>query len=95
VSELDIIAMKAPRVWLCWWGATCNLTPSKIRKTYPVPGFRVLWRRSVYPFTVERLVAVGGQAPLTAIQAWYELGARPHLGHKNPPETGNEVLIQR
>ena len=95
VSELDIVAMKAPRVYLCWWGATCNLTPSRIRDTYPVPGFRVLWRKSVYPFTVERLVAVGGHASITAVQAWYELGARPHLGLANPPETGNEVLIQR
>jgi hypothetical protein len=95
VSQLDIIAMKAPRIWLCWWGATCNLTPSKIKASYPVPGFRVLWRRSVYPFTVEHLVAVNGRATITAVQAWYELGARPFLGLRKPPETGNEVIIQR
>jgi mannosyltransferase len=95
VSQLDIIAMKAPRIYLCWWGATCNLTPSRIRDTYPVPGFRVVWRRRVYPFTVEHLVAIGGHATISAIQAWFELGARPFLGHKDPPETGNEVLVQR
>lgn len=95
VSQLDIIAMKAPRIYLCWWGATCNLTPSKIKQSYPVPGFRVVWRRSVYPFTVERLVAIGGHATINAVQAWYELGARPFLGLRKPPETGNEVLIQR
>ncbi|HZU59374.1 MAG TPA: hypothetical protein VE983_00310, partial [Solirubrobacteraceae bacterium] len=94
VSELDIVAMQAPRVYLCWWGATCNLTPSTIRSTYPVSGFRVLWRRSVYPFTVERMVAIRGQATLTAAQAWFGLAARPHLGSRPHLETGNEVLVQ-
>ena len=92
--EFDVIAMQAPRVNLCWWGATCNLTPSVLQRSYPVRGFRVLWRRSVYPFTVERLVAVGGPATITASQAWFGLGARPHLRTGGQVETGNEVLVQ-
>jgi hypothetical protein len=95
VSEVDIVAMQAPRVYLCWWGATCNLTPSRLQRSYPVPGFRALWRRSVYPFTVERLVAVSGHATITAAQAWFELGARPRIGPHRRRVNGNEVLIQR
>jgi hypothetical protein len=95
VSEFDIVAMQAPRVDLCWWGATCNLTPSTLAPSYPVRGFRVLWRRSVYPFTVERMVATGGQATITAAQAWFGLGAQPHVGKPPNRETGNELLIQQ
>jgi hypothetical protein len=95
VSELDVVAMQAPRVNLCWWGATCNLVPSTLRATYPVPGFRMLWRRGVYPFTVERLVAAHGRATITATQAWFRLDARPHLGTSDHRVTGNEVLVQR
>jgi mannosyltransferase len=94
VQEFDVVAMQAPRVPLCWWGATCNLTPSTIQGSYPVSGFRVLWRRSVYPFTVERLVAVNGHATITAARAWFHLGARPHLGKAPDRETGNEALVQ-
>jgi 4-amino-4-deoxy-L-arabinose transferase-like glycosyltransferase len=95
VSELDIVAMQAPRVNLCWWGATCNLTPSTLRSSYPLPGFRVLWRRSVYPFTVERLVPLHGRATITARQAWFGLDARPRIGPLGRRVNGNEVLIQR
>jgi 4-amino-4-deoxy-L-arabinose transferase-like glycosyltransferase len=95
VSEFDIVAMQAPRVNLCWWGATCNLTPSTLQRSYPVSGFRVLWRRSVYPFTVERMVAVEGRARITAAQAWFGLGARPHIRSGSQLETGNEVLVER
>ncbi len=95
VSEFDIVAMRAPRVDLCWWGATCNLTPSTLRSSYPIKGFRVLWRRSVYPFTVERMVAVSGHATITASQAWFELGVRPRLGKSPRLVNGNELLVQR
>ncbi|MFL5824343.1 MAG: glycosyltransferase family 39 protein [Solirubrobacteraceae bacterium] len=93
--EFDVVAVQAPRVDLCWWGATCNLTPSHLETRYPVKGFRVLWRRSVYPFTVERFVAVGGSSTITASQAWFGLGARPHIRSGGQVETGNEVLVQR
>jgi hypothetical protein len=95
VNELDIVAMQAPRVPLCWWGATCNLTPSTIQKSYPIKGFRVLWRRSVYPFTVERMVAVHGPVTITALHAWSDLGARKHIRSGGQVETGNELLVQQ
>lgn len=57
VGELDVIAISAPRVNLCWWGAACNLTPSRLQRAYPIPGFHVAWIRRVYQFTVMRLVA--------------------------------------
>ena len=94
VRELDIVAMRAPRVNLCWWGATCNLTPSTIQKTYPIKGFHVVWRRSVYPFTVQRLVSDGAPVKITALHAWSDLGARKFLGPPGHRVTGNEVLVQ-
>ncbi len=60
VSEIDVIAISAPRVPLCWWGAACNLTGSAMQASYPIPGFRELWVRKAYQFTVMRLVSDGG-----------------------------------
>jgi hypothetical protein len=57
VTELDVVSIAAPRVRLCWWGAACNLSPTRLQGSYPVPGFRVLWRRPAFQFTVMRLVA--------------------------------------
>ncbi|MBV9839731.1 MAG: glycosyltransferase family 39 protein [Solirubrobacterales bacterium] len=57
VSELDVVSISAPRVALCWWGAACNLSPSTLQRSYPVPGFRQLWVKHVYQFTVMRLVS--------------------------------------
>ena len=94
VRELYIVAMQAPRVNLCWWGATCNLTPSKIQKSYPINGFHIVWRRSVYPFTVERAVANSAPVTITALHAWSDLGARKFLGPPGHRVTGNEVLVQ-
>jgi hypothetical protein len=65
VSELDVVAISAPRVALCWWGAACNLTPSKLQAGYPVPGFRVVWRRRAYQFTVLHMVATQGPVRIT------------------------------
>jgi hypothetical protein len=65
VSELDVVSISAPRVDLCWWGAACNLTPSQMQSSYPVPGFRVVWRRRAYQFTVLHMVATGGPALVT------------------------------
>jgi mannosyltransferase len=56
-TELDIVAIAAPRVPLCWWGSACNLTPSTMQASYPVPGFHELWVRHEYQFTIMRLVA--------------------------------------
>ncbi len=56
VSELDIVSFTAPRVRLCWWGAACNLSGTRMQSSYPVRGFHVLWRRHAYQFTVLRMV---------------------------------------
>jgi hypothetical protein len=57
VRELDVISIKAPRVSLCWWGAACNLTGTRMQRSYPIAGFHELWRRQAYQFTVMRLVS--------------------------------------
>jgi mannosyltransferase len=57
VSEFDVVSISSPRVQLCWWGAACNLSGSRIQSSYAIPGFHVLWRRQAYQFTVMRLVA--------------------------------------
>ncbi len=57
VSEVDVIAIKAPRVHLCWWGAACNLTPSPAQLTYPIPGFTPVSTTRAYQFTIVKLVA--------------------------------------
>ena len=57
VSEFDVVTIAAPRVYLCWWGAACNLTPSSLQASYPIPGFHVSWIRHIYQFTIMRLVA--------------------------------------
>jgi mannosyltransferase len=56
-TEFDIISIAAPRVALCWYGAACNLTPSTMQASYPLRGFREVWVRHIYQFTVMRLVA--------------------------------------
>lgn len=41
VTELDVIAMTAPRSgWFCWWGSGCNLLSSKLDASIHVRGFR-------------------------------------------------------
>jgi 4-amino-4-deoxy-L-arabinose transferase-like glycosyltransferase len=57
VRELDIVAVRSPSVALCWWGAACNLTGSRLQRAYRVPGFHELWVRKVYQFTIMRLVS--------------------------------------
>lgn len=57
VKELDIVAISAPRVALCWWGAACNMSASPMQRSYPVRGFHQEWVRKAYQFTVMRLVS--------------------------------------
>ncbi len=64
-TELDVVSISAPRVKLCWWGAACNLTPSQLQSSYPIPGFHELWVRHAYQFTIMRLVAT---KPVTLTQ---------------------------
>jgi hypothetical protein len=55
VSELDVVSISAPAQPLCWWGAACNLIPSRLQPRYDVPGFHTVWRRRVLQFTILRL----------------------------------------
>jgi 4-amino-4-deoxy-L-arabinose transferase-like glycosyltransferase len=57
IREFDVVSIAAPRVNLCWWGAACNLTPSRLQAAYAVPGFHVAWIRRVYQFTIMRMEA--------------------------------------
>ena len=61
VSEFDIVAFNPPASGgICWWGSACNLKSSTLQASYPIPGFRAVWRRQVYRWTVLRLLAVNG-----------------------------------
>jgi hypothetical protein len=57
VADLDVIAMSSPREPLCWWGAACNLIPSRVQRTYRLRGFRPQWTRRELQFTIKQLVA--------------------------------------
>ena len=57
LTELDIVSISAPRVPLCWWGAACNLSPSRMQRAYAIPGFHELWVRKAYQFSIMRLVS--------------------------------------
>lgn len=61
VTEIDIIANSSPtganRHWLCWWGAGCNLYPSRLAARYAIPGFHAVSRTRVGQFTILRLVS--------------------------------------
>ncbi len=57
VRELDVVAIGAPRVHLCWWGAACNLCPTRVQASYPVRGFRVVSVQRALQFTVVRMVS--------------------------------------
>jgi mannosyltransferase len=59
VSELDVISITsppAPRTG-CWWGSACNLVPSALQPSYPIPGFRPVWVRHSHQFTIMRMLA--------------------------------------
>ncbi|MDQ6775365.1 MAG: hypothetical protein M3071_03890, partial [Actinomycetota bacterium] len=55
VDELDVIAVRSPRQDACWWGAACNLLPSQLQGSYPVPGFHVVGVEHVLQFTILRM----------------------------------------
>jgi hypothetical protein len=86
VSELDIVSIKAPRVRLCWWGAACNLTGSRMQGSYAIAGFHEAWRRRAYQFTILRLVA---DRPTRVTQAEIAAALRTTKYAKD------ELLVQR
>jgi len=57
VDQLDIIAMSSPQEPLCWWGAECNLIPSRMQRRYAIAGFHDQWTRRVLQFEIQQLVA--------------------------------------
>ena len=88
VSELDVVSFTSPvSAGFCWWGSACNLWPSRMQASYRIPGFRPVWRRRIYQFTVLRMVAVRGRARVTpATVAAVLISTRPR---------NDEVLFQR
>jgi hypothetical protein len=61
VTEIDVIANSSPpgsnRHWLCWWGAGCNLYPSRLQASYAIPGFHAVSTTRVKQFMILKLVS--------------------------------------
>jgi mannosyltransferase len=61
VGEIDVIANSSPpgsnKHWLCWWGAGCNLYPSRLQASYAIPGFHAVSTTRIKQFTILRLVS--------------------------------------
>ena len=78
--------MRSPQQALCWWGAACNLIPSQMQSSYPVPGFHFDWRRRVHQFTI-----VAMSAPRPVLLTPGEVGSVLHTTHLDR----DELLVQR
>ncbi|HWE13353.1 MAG TPA: glycosyltransferase family 39 protein [Solirubrobacteraceae bacterium] len=57
VRELDVISAVAPSQPMCWWGAACNLIPSRMQWRYDIAGLHVVSRRHVLQWTILSMVA--------------------------------------
>jgi mannosyltransferase len=58
VTELDVVSFTSPpSAGFCWWGAACNLWPSRMQASYAIPGFREVSRTHALQFTILRLVS--------------------------------------
>ncbi len=62
VSQIDVVSMSSPQQPLCWWGAACNLIPSRMQRSYSIPGFHAIGRRRVLQFTILTLASGGPRA---------------------------------
>ncbi|HEY2160493.1 MAG TPA: glycosyltransferase family 39 protein [Solirubrobacteraceae bacterium] len=88
VSELDVVSFTSPvSAGFCWWGSACNLWPSRMQASYSIPGFKPVWRRRIYQFTVLHMVAVAGRARVSGATVW------PAVRTTRP--RNDELLIQR
>lgn len=80
VTEIDIVANTSPPGgndhWLCWWGAACNLEPSRLRERYAIPGFHPVSRTHVAQFTILRLAS---NHPRRVYQGQIKLAVRRRL----------------
>ncbi|MBV8217677.1 MAG: glycosyltransferase family 39 protein [Solirubrobacterales bacterium] len=84
VSELDVISFTSPpSAGFCWWGAACNLWPSRMQRSYAIRGFTAVGRQSVNQFTVLRMVA---RSPRF-------LSARAVAGSLTTTRSANNVLV--
>jgi mannosyltransferase len=59
VSQIDIISASDIHHLggFCWWGSACNLIPSKLSRSYQIPGFHVSSRARFEQFHVLKLVS--------------------------------------
>jgi uncharacterized membrane protein len=57
VDELDVISIRSPQQDACWWGAACNLIPSQMQRSYPIPGFHIVGEEHILQFSLLRLRA--------------------------------------
>jgi mannosyltransferase len=62
VDQIDVVAVssppRSPRPNVCWWGAACQLIPSPLPSSLPLPGFRAAGPvRHVRQFSVLRLAS--------------------------------------
>jgi hypothetical protein len=58
VRELDVVSFTSPPSGgFCWWGAACNLWPSRMQPSYPVSGFHVVSEHHALQFTILRMVS--------------------------------------
>ena len=54
ITEIDVIAA-LPHKGLggfCWWGSQCNLIPSRLKRRYVIPGFKIVARKRVRDFAI-------------------------------------------
>ena len=58
-TQIDVIAMSVPRPPdpYCWWGAACNLRPTRLARRYAVAGFAPQPVRHVLQFSIGTLDA--------------------------------------
>jgi mannosyltransferase len=57
VSEVVELGYGPHELDHCWWGAPCGLSPRTLTTTPPLPGFRLVSRRSAGPFTAYTFVS--------------------------------------
>lgn len=70
VRELDVVSFTSPpSSGFCWWGSACNLWPSRMQASYPIPGFRAVSRTHALQFTILRMVARDPQTIDAAVVA--------------------------
>jgi hypothetical protein len=86
VGRLDVIAIKAPRVALCWWGAACNPSGSPAQRSYPIAGLAPARRRHRLQFMITTLNAARPIALTVATVA---------AGLRTTTSAQDEILIQR